>query len=82
MLPRLVDADESTQGMLARQMEEVTDTQLIALACQILELGADRKQEILEAASQTDRFLMVYEDIYRHLDLHPSDEALQPSMLN
>jgi Lon protease-like protein len=82
MLPRLVDAEQSTQAMLARQMEEVTDTQLIALACQILELGADRKQEILEAASQTDRFLMVYEDVYRHLDLNPLDEALQPTMLN
>ena len=82
MLPRLVDADESTQTMLARQMEEITDTQLIALACQILELGADRKQEILEAASQIDRFLMVYEDVYRHLDLNPLDEALEPSVLN
>ena len=82
MLPRLVDTDDSTQAMLARQMEEVTDTQLIALACQILELGGDRKQEILEAASQTDRFLMVYEDIYRHLDQNPHDEALQPTVLN
>lgn len=82
MLPRLVDAEQSTQAMLARQMDEVTDTQLIALACQILELGADRKQEILEAASQTDRFLMVYADVYRHLDLHPLDEALEPSVLN
>jgi Lon protease-like protein len=82
MLPRLVDADESTQALLRRQMEEVSDTQLIALACQILELGADRKQAILEAASQTDRFLMVYEDVYRHLDQHPHDEALQPTVLN
>ena len=82
MLPRLVDADDSTQALLARQMEEVSDTHLIALACQILELGADRKQAILEAASQTDRFLMVYEDVCRHLDLHPRDEALEPGVLN
>lgn len=82
MLPLLIDTDDSTQTMLARQMEEVTDTQLIALACQILELGAERKQEILEAASQADRFLMVYEDVYRHLDQNPRDQALQPSVLN
>jgi hypothetical protein len=82
MLPRLVDADDSTQSLLVRQMEEVSDTQLIALACQILELGADRKQAILEAASQIDRFLMVYEDVYRHLDQHPHDETLQPTTLN
>ena len=49
---------------------------------EILELGAERKQEILEAASQADRFLMVYEDVYRHLDQNPRDEALQPSVLN
>lgn len=82
MLPRLVDADGSAQALLARQIEEVSDTQLIALACQILELGADRKQAILEAGSHTDRFLMVYEDVYRHLDLHPRDEALEPGVLN
>jgi len=82
MLPRFVDTDGSAQALLARQMEEVSDTQLIALACQILELGADRKQAILEAASQTDRFLMVYEDVYRHLDQRPHDEALEPGVLN
>ena len=83
MLPRLLEADDSTRTMLARQMAEVTDTQLIALACQILELDADRKQELLEAPSQTDRFLMIYEDVYRHLELNPDEEGdLDPSMLN
>ena len=83
LLPKLVDADESTRQMLARQMDEVTDTQLIALSCQILELGADRKQEVLEAASQTDRFLMIYEDVYQHLELNPEEDGeLAPTMLN
>lgn len=83
LLPRLVDIDDSTRQMLARQMAEVTDTQLIALACQILELDADRKQEVLEAPGQTDRFLMIYEDVYRHLELNPEDEdELDSSSLN
>ena len=82
MLPLLIDTDDSTQSLLVSQMEEISDTQLIALACQILELGADRRQAILEASSQVDRFLMIYEDVYRHLDLHPSDEALEPGVLN
>lgn len=83
LLPRLVDVDNSTREMLVRQMSEVTDTQLVALACQILELGADRKQQILEAPSLTDRFLMVYEDVYKHLELNPDDDGeLGPAMLN
>jgi len=83
LLPRLVDIDDSTRQMLARQMSDVTDTQLVALACQILELGADRKQQVLEAPSLADRFLMVYEDVYRHLELNPDDDDdLGPVMLN
>ena len=83
LLPKLVDADESTRQMLARQMDEVTDTQLIALSCQILEIGADRKQKVLEAASQADRFLMIYEDVYQHLELNPDEDGeLGPTMLN
>ncbi len=72
LLPRLVNADDATRALLAGQMQEVSDTQLIALACQILELGANRKQDILEAPSHVERFLMVYEDVYRHLELNPS----------
>jgi len=83
LLPRLVDLDSSTRAMLTRQMSEVTDTQLVALACQILELGADRKQQVLEAPGLTDRFLMIYEDVYRHFELNPDDDdELGPAMLN
>ncbi len=83
MLPRLLEADEETRGLLAGQMGAVTDTQLIALTCQILELPAERKQEILEAESQTDRFMMIYEDVYRHLELNPEgSDGLDPSSLH
>jgi len=82
LLPTLLDADKSTRESLASQLDEVSDTQLIALACQILELPADRKQQILEAESQTNRFMMVHEDVYRHLDHNPADDAFEGAMLN
>jgi Lon protease-like protein len=68
VLPRLVDLDESARGKLQAQMGEVSDAQLIALASQILELSGPRKRELLEANNQVERFMMVYEDLYRHLD--------------
>ena len=55
--------------------------QLIALACQILEINGDRKQELLEAESLTARFLMLYEDLYRHLDVNPGID-LGPEQLH
>jgi Lon protease-like protein len=82
LLPRLVDVDDGTRDLLTSQLKDVSDTQLIALACQILEMPADRKQLILEAESVVDRFLMVYEDIYRHLDLNPQFEQLDGAPLN
>jgi Lon protease-like protein len=82
LLPGLLESDDETKGLLADQMDNVTDTQLIALACQILELPADRKQEILEAESQTERFMMVYEDVYRHMDLNQQVEDLDGTTLH
>jgi Lon protease-like protein len=68
VLPRLVDLDESDRGALEEQMVEISDSQLIALACQILELPGQRKRRLLEADSQMDRFMLLFEDLYRHLD--------------
>jgi Lon protease-like protein len=82
LLPSLVDADTTTRQMLTAQMEEVSDTQIIALACQILELDSRRKQQILEAPTLVDRFLMVHEDVYRHLDLNPDLDEIDDSELN
>ncbi len=82
ILPDLVDLDPPSRGLFARHLEEVSDSQLVALACQILEIASGRKQEILEADSLSDRFLMVYEDLYRHLEVNPEFDNLQPHQLN
>jgi len=67
-LPRLVNLDEADRGVLEEQMVEISDSQLIALASQILELPGQRKRRLLEADNQVDRFMLIYEDLYRHLD--------------
>jgi Lon protease-like protein len=82
LLPGLVDLDDSSRDQFARHMAEVSDAQLVALAAQILELGSERKQFLLEAGTLSDRFLMVYEDLYRHLDLNPSFGEFDADELN
>lgn len=71
VLPSLVQTDDETRSQLAEQLSDVGDDQLVALASQILELEADRKQGILEATSRADRFTLVYEDLYQHLEDNP-----------
>ncbi|MCU0234195.1 MAG: LON peptidase substrate-binding domain-containing protein, partial [Thermoanaerobaculales bacterium] len=68
VLPELLEIDDAARGQFAQHMAGVSDAQLVALACQVLELPSDRKQEVLEAASLADRFLLLYEDLYRHLE--------------
>jgi Lon protease-like protein len=82
LLPGLVDLDEASRYQFAHHMEEVSDAQLIALASQILEIPSDRKQTLLEAGTLSERFLMVYEDLYRHLDVNQEFEDLSPDELN
>jgi Lon protease-like protein len=75
LLPSLVDLDGAAREQFARHMDDASDSQLIALTCQVLEISSDRKQAVLEAGSLSDRFLMIYEDLYRHLDLNPEIEG-------
>jgi Lon protease-like protein len=82
MLPQLVELDEESRDQLRTQIREVSDSQLIALACQILELPSPRKRQILEADNQVERFLLVYEDLYRHLDGSPEMDDLPQDELN
>jgi Lon protease-like protein len=82
VLPRLVDLDESDRRALEEQMVEISDSQLIALACQILELPGQRKRQLLEADNQMDRFMLVYEELYRHLDSIPDAVGNPPEILN
>jgi Lon protease-like protein len=82
LLPTLVDLDEASREQFSNHMAEVSDAQLIALASQILELPSERKQTLLEAATLSERFLMVYEDLYRHLDQNPEFGSFAPDELN
>jgi len=75
LLPGLVDLDGAARRQFANHMDDTSDPQLIALACQILEITSDRKQAVLEAGSLSDRFLMIYEDLYRHLEANPEIEG-------
>jgi len=71
VLPRLVELEDDDRGTLERQIAEISDSQLIALACQILELSGPRKRALLEADNQVERFLLITQELYRHLDAHP-----------
>lgn len=82
LLPGLVELENAAVDQFAHHISEVSDTQLIALACQILDIRSDRKQEVLEAGSLSERFLMLYEDLYKHLDANPDVEELDPGQLN
>lgn len=82
ILPGLLEIDDASKDQFARHLDEVSDAQLVALACQVLELSPERKQEVLESESLTDRFLMLYEDLYRHLELNPEASDLEPEELN
>jgi len=81
-LPGLVQTDGETRSQLTEQLTEVGDDQLIALAAQILELPADRKQDILEAATLNDRFTMIYEDLFTHMEVHPDLDDVSPERLH
>jgi Lon protease-like protein len=82
VLPQFVELDEDSREQLRSQIQDVSDSQLIALACQILELPSERKRQILEADNQVERFLLVYEDLYRHLDGSPEMDDLPADELN
>jgi len=82
LLPGMVDLDEASREQFAHHMAEVCDAQLIALASQILEIPSERKQTLLEAGTLSERFLMVYEDLYRHLDTNPEFDSFTPDELN
>jgi Lon protease-like protein len=81
-LPFLVELEDDDRATLESQLVEITDSQLLALASQILELPALRKRQLLEATSQADRFMLLFEDLYRHLDRNPTDVGDPSPILN
>jgi Lon protease-like protein len=82
ILPRFVDLDDDDRHTLEIQMADITDSQLIALACQILELPGARKRELLEATNHVERYMLLYEDLYQHLDGNPLTDRNEPEIFN
>jgi Lon protease-like protein len=82
LLPTLVQLDDDTRKNLEDSLDQVDDAQLIALATQILQLGSDRKREILDAHSNATRFRLVFEDLYAALEHNPELEQLTETQLN
>jgi len=81
-LPGLVDADEATRREVARQIADVGDTQLLALACHVLDMPSEEKQQVLEASSLMERYLKVYDVLYRALAERDGIGDIDPSRLN
>jgi Lon protease-like protein len=82
VLPRLIDSDDGTRSSLVEQLAEVSDNQLVAIACQVLELSSERKQELLEASSQVEQYMMLYHDLYSHTESHSLLGDVDPTELN
>lgn len=82
ILPQLVALDDVDRDSLEVQMSDITDSQLIALASQILELPGDRKRELLEATNHAERYMLLYEDLYRTLDGTSPIDRTEPEILN
>jgi Lon protease-like protein len=68
LLPALLGSERTAREMMREQLEDVTDSQLVALACQALELDPERKQQVLETPSVVGRYIAVFEDLYARLD--------------
>lgn len=82
LLPGLVNADDETRDKLGASLDQVDDSQLIALATQVLQLESGRKRQILEAQSTNERFRMVFEDLYATLDQFSDIDEIEPDQLN
>ncbi len=81
-LPSLIQVDEETHDTLAGQLGEMSDSQLLAFAAQVLELDSERKRELLESSSLSERFMMVHEDLYLRMGRATSLGGLDPNVLN
>ena len=83
LLPGVIHNEAEGRSSLESQLEEISDSQLIALASQVLQLPSTRKREILESASAGERFYLIFEDLYAHLEDNPElDENTYLGELN
>ncbi|MCP4900944.1 MAG: peptidase S16 [bacterium] len=81
-LPSLIPTDEGSHASLVEQLSEMSDSQLLAFGAQVLELDSDRKRELLESSSLSERFMMVHEDLYFRVGNSASLGGLDPSVVN
>lgn len=82
ILPQLAGLDDAMRATFSHQIVDASDNQLIALAGQILEIDAPRKQELLETETLFDRYTKVFEDLYAHLEMQPSLADLEDGPLH
>lgn len=82
LLPTLVEVDDSMKPALGEQLEGMSDSQLIALACQAIEMPSTRKLQMLQARSLTDSYNMLYEDIYSRSPEQVDLAGLDPGQIN
>jgi len=82
ILPTLIDMEQALQPELRRQLEVMTDRQLIALACQAIEMPSPRKLEMLRSPSLGHSYNMLYEDIYSRQSESVDLAELEPLELN
>jgi len=82
LLPGLLDTDEATRRTMFEHLGEASDSQLMALACHALHLGSERKLSLLQHSSLLDRYNMVFEDLYTHLEQEDVGAPADPGMLN
>jgi Lon protease-like protein len=82
VLPQLLNAEDETRNGMVEQLADVNDSQLVAIACQVLELPSERKQELLEAPTQVEQYMMLYQDLYAHMERTSVLGEIDPSELN
>jgi hypothetical protein len=82
LIPDLLKVDDDARPSLREQLDAATDSQLVAIACQALELAPTRKQELLESSSLTGRYSLLFEDLYARSELDQAPAGVGPRTLN
>ena len=81
-LPTLVNDTEEKVAEMMKELAEVDDDQLIAVACHALSLPADRKREILEAGGIVQRYLLLHDVVEDFLSSQAAVVPFQSKYVN
>jgi Lon protease-like protein len=82
LLPGLLEADDSTRRTMFEHLGEASDSQLVALACHAIHMGPERKLNLLQRSSLVDRYSLLFEDLYAHLEQGEVELPADPGALN